>query len=241
MDDDGIIQPWEPGYNDPWEPPTDDRGSERLEPPGTRTDEVFGDARAGAPVRPWRFPVFSFPQAVLSTFGITFGTAVLWAGMRGIIIGTGSGFVAIGGPYVIENEAPGWVWVIPVSIFILMISIFWNMPAARVANGWSMVLPGWTLLFGSLGWNFMEFGLNPPMGEGLEWGWIICGVVFFGMALPAAVMFFSGAGKALVGMFETGRPKPPSSYRIAYTVTCTVAALTGIVAGLAVFAAIATT
>lgn len=37
----------------------------------------------------------------------------------------------------------------------------------------------WPALFLSLGWNFLEFGLNPPGPEsGLVWGWLICAIVF---------------------------------------------------------------
>ena len=37
-------------------------------------------------------------------------------------------------------------------------------------------------MFLSLGWNFLEFGINPPPPEtGLVWGWLICGVLFVAM------------------------------------------------------------
>jgi hypothetical protein len=36
----------------------------------------------------------------------------------------------------------------------------------------------WPALFLSLGYNFFDFGLDPPGGGGLEWGWLICGIVF---------------------------------------------------------------
>jgi len=39
----------------------------------------------------------------------------------------------------------------------------------------------WPALFLSLGWNFLEFGLDPPGEEGLVWGWLVCGVVFLPM------------------------------------------------------------
>ena len=52
----------------------------------------------------------------------------------------------------------------------------------------------WPALFLSLGWNFLEFGLNPPGGTGLAWGWLVCAVTFGLMggvpliwALPAIV------------------------------------------------------
>ena len=38
----------------------------------------------------------------------------------------------------------------------------------------------WPALFLSLGWNFLDYGINPPPPEdGPIWGWLVCGVVFF--------------------------------------------------------------
>jgi hypothetical protein len=36
----------------------------------------------------------------------------------------------------------------------------------------------WPALFLSLGWNFWEYGLDPPGGDGVDAGWIVCGVIF---------------------------------------------------------------
>jgi Short C-terminal domain len=47
----------------------------------------------------------------------------------------------------------------------------------------------WPALFLSLGWNFLEFGLDPPGPGGLEWGWLVCAVVFFVMGgVPLAAV-----------------------------------------------------
>jgi hypothetical protein len=37
---------------------------------------------------------------------------------------------------------------------------------------------GWPVLFFSLGYNFWDFGLDPPGGGGIVWAWIVCAVVF---------------------------------------------------------------
>jgi hypothetical protein len=39
----------------------------------------------------------------------------------------------------------------------------------------------WALLFTSLGWNFLEFGLT----DGIDIGFLVCGVLFWAMAAPA--------------------------------------------------------
>ena len=105
--------------------------------------------------------------------------ACLYLGMRGIMrLG---GFVASGGPYEIAHPAPGWVWILPVSIIVGMISVFVSLGAGHRIGGPSLMSLAWSALFLSLGWNFLEFGLHPPVGDGLVWGWLICGVLFVPM------------------------------------------------------------
>ena len=53
----------------------------------------------------------------------------------------------------------------------------------------TLLLPMWAVLFGSLGWNFLEYGLGD---DGPVWGWIVCGVVFELMALPAVLVIVAG-------------------------------------------------
>jgi hypothetical protein len=52
----------------------------------------------------------------------------------------------------------------------------------------NFALLAWSALFLSLGWNFLEFGLDAPDSDGgLAWGWLVCAIVFAFMgALPAA-------------------------------------------------------
>jgi hypothetical protein len=53
----------------------------------------------------------------------------------------------------------------------------------------------WAALFGSLGYNFLDLGINPPPRTSGSAGWIICGVVFILMALggliPGIMAFWS--------------------------------------------------
>ncbi|MCJ7438257.1 MAG: hypothetical protein MUP97_10925 [Acidimicrobiia bacterium] len=49
------------------------------------------------------------------------------------------------------------------------------------AVGPNLTLLAWPALFLSLGWNFLEFGLDPPGGNGTAAGWLVCAVVFFAM------------------------------------------------------------
>ena len=82
----------------------------------------------------------------------------------------------------------------------------------------------WPALFLSLGWNFLEFGLDPPGGgDGPAWGWIVSAVVFglmgagpFFLGSPARWLRGHGARWSRNGAVTqlipaTLRPPPPST------------------------------
>ena len=83
------------------------------------------------------------------------------------------------------------------------------MDGSQVGGGWA-ALPflGWPALFGSLGLNFLTYGLAPPETEsGPILGWVIPGVVFELMALIPLFIAFrwrseftSGSGPARLGL-----------------------------------------
>ncbi len=133
---------------------------------------------------------------VLLPLGFTFLLTLLFLAMRGVMdLG---GMVALGGPYEIARPAPDYWWIFPVSIigmiFIILTSMGMFSMRRIAANSVTLpfskqgiVSPGsggvslvalffWPAIFLSLGWNFCEYGFSA--GEGLVWGWIICGVVF---------------------------------------------------------------
>lgn len=116
--------------------------------------------------------------SLISAGGFTFALTMLFMGMRGVM--NLGGFVASGGPYAIAHPAPTWVWVMPVSIWVGLILIFANAMAVKRGGGLNLIALAWPALFLSLGWNFFEFGFNPPGGgPHWAWGWLVCGVVFF--------------------------------------------------------------
>ncbi|MCJ7670650.1 MAG: hypothetical protein MUP67_01215 [Acidimicrobiia bacterium] len=49
------------------------------------------------------------------------------------------------------------------------------------AIGPNLTLLAWPALFLSLGWNFLEYGIDPPGPGGVAVGWLICAVVFLAM------------------------------------------------------------
>lgn len=137
--------------------------------------------------------------------GTTVGLTVLYLGMRAVMsIG---GFCAEGGPFVIEQHCPD-------GVPGLMIGGIWGGIIFAGVYAWQVFknsIPSflgllWPALFLSLGWNFLEFGLDPPGGGGLAWGWLICAVFFVLMGgLPliwaAKVMTRRFRGEPASGVF----------------------------------------
>ena len=64
-----------------------------------------------------------------------------------------------------------------------------SMPARRsAAAGQALPLLAWPALFGSLGWNFLEYGFTFEE-DAIVWGWVIPGVIFIADGGRAAVWF----------------------------------------------------
>ena len=109
--------------------------------------------------------------------GFVFCMTLLYHAMRGVMdLG---GFVASGGPYHIAHQAPGWVWVFPVSILAGIIFLFFYSLFAKKIGGLKLTVFAWPALFCSLGYNFLAYTFIPAeKGGGIAWGWLICGVLF---------------------------------------------------------------
>jgi hypothetical protein len=140
--------------------------------------------------------------------GLAFTLTILWLSMRAVM-GIG-GACASGGPYVPAVECPDAVVLLtPLSIFGIF--IFGGLAAwggANLGGRWiALIALGWPALFLSLGWNFLEFGFNPPGGKPgeLEWSWLFCGVIFVLMGgIPLLIgirgaMEVAGSHRAYVG------------------------------------------
>lgn len=113
-------------------------------------------------------------------------------GMR-YVIETNGGYCASGGPYEIAagHECDGG------AVGLLVGGIFAMLLGGAIALAGSGAYLGvrgfgltgllWAALFGLLGWNFIEFGLNPPANFANEppiWGLLIPGAIFWLMAAP---------------------------------------------------------
>lgn len=193
------------------------------------------------PVRPLALALVG-----ISALGVAFCITLLFLGMRGILdLG---GFVASGGAYEISQPAPDWVWVLPVAVVCGFAFGGLNVAAAWRARGFNLLPFIWTGLFLALGWNFLEYGFRPPGGDGLAWGWIVCGVVFWLMAVPAIPAFYGG--KYLWGRYAivaggmssdaaAARPQHRHPRRVGYLVLNLAAIAAGVVVGIFAFRAIA--
>jgi hypothetical protein len=128
---------------------------------------------------------FPFGPAIVFVGGLGLGAAcitLMFLSMRSVMeIG---GACADGGPYVSAQPCPDNVPGIMVgSIWGLVLACaVAGVAAVKMHRGYgAIVLLAWPALFLSLGWNFLEYGLDPPGQDGTEIGWLICAVVFFAM------------------------------------------------------------
>ncbi len=149
--------------------------------------------------------------------GLAMAITLVFLGMRSVM-GVG-GSCAEGGPYVIGRPCPDGVTP------AMLLGSFGGLGAAGLAAWKGSSLGGgfgrvvglaWPALFGSLGWNFLEFGLRPsPESTGPDIGWLICGVAFEAMALPVLVGMvillrdlLRGATRELAGPLRTDAVDP---------------------------------
>jgi hypothetical protein len=136
--------------------------------------------------------------------GIVVGTTsitLLFLGMRAVMdVG---GACADGGPFVTAQPCPSGT---PLAMVGGMFGLFgaaglmmWfgsRISAAAAA----VVALGWPLLFVSLGWNFLDYGLRPPDGQdGPIWGWLIPGILFWIMGLAPIVVALAAWREARAG------------------------------------------
>jgi hypothetical protein len=128
---------------------------------------------------------------------------ILFLSMRAVMeVG---GACASGGPYEIAQPCPKGVgWMMPVSIFAGMGSAL--ALALTAGTGPKLWTLAWPALFLSLGWNFLEYGLDPPGTAGNSPGFLVCAVVFALMGgAPLVVLLRVGARATFWGAPTTDR------------------------------------
>ena len=149
-------------------------------------------------------PLWQLPVLVLSVITTTIMLVWTYLGMRAVMDVGGS--CADGGPYVSAQPCPDGATLLSVAIPIMLVAVFAGSAVAVLLQAPTILLPMWAGLFGSLGWNFFDYGLNSDGGEVVSW--IVCGVVFWLMAAPALYLMtkidyskdsFDGVGPARRG------------------------------------------
>lgn len=149
---------------------------------------------------------------------------VLFLGMRSVMLVGGA--CASGGPYVIENPCPKGVgWMIPVSILLGLVAVGWTLVWSHGLSGPQLLGFAWPALFLSLGWNFWEFGIDPPGDASADGGWIVCGVIFVAMGgVPLLILREKSVRRAAFWSDvpeRAGRPDRPTPKRVVSAVTPT--------------------
>lgn len=150
--------------------------------------------------------VFIFTSLAATAGGLT----LLFLGMRAVMeVG---GACADGGPYVSAQPCPDGA---PLAILggiwggIIALGIYAWQTFRRGVPG--LLALAWPALFLSLGWNFLEYGLDAPGPRKLEWGWLVCAVVFGLMGGVPLLAFAKEIGKSLLPFRHP--PPPPESPR----------------------------
>lgn len=114
---------------------------------------------------------------LVGVFVFAAGLTLTFESMRAVMDVGGS--CGSGGPYVVRQQCPEGTGLIVVGIFAGLLGTA-LVVAGTFRNGPQLWVFAWPALFIALGWNFLVYGLDPPPPEeGLAWGWLVCGVLFF--------------------------------------------------------------
>ena len=155
---------------------------------------------AFSPTQAARLPLVRISVLIVSVALVALTITWTYLGMRAVMdIG---GACATGGPYVPVQPCPeGASVMLSVAIPVLLLATFAGTGVAVTMQAPTLLLPMWALLFGSLGWNFLEYAFK---GGGAEVSWLVCGIVFEAMALPAAALLVV-TGSSVPGDGTTSR------------------------------------
>ena len=146
-------------------------------------------------------PVFSARSAawtIVCVLVVSVCLAWMYLVMRSVM-GVG-GSCADGGPYVSAQPCPGGSWLISIAAPVMIIGSMIGTATASSVGAPNLLLPMWGVLFGSLGWNFLEFAFKGP---DVVAGWVVCGVMFWAMAAPAFWLMLVGLRVAVNKRAET--------------------------------------
>jgi hypothetical protein len=142
--------------------------------------------------------------------GVAAALTGLYLGMRELMVEHG-GSCASGGPYQVAagHACDGRMWVLfaaPVAglaLTALLVSASDSWSDDRISGIGALV---WAAMFGALGWNFVNLGLHPPVEMSGTGVWILCGGLFWAMALGGLV--YAGYGMRDYFLTSPSDPAP---------------------------------
>jgi hypothetical protein len=129
---------------------------------------------------------------------VTAGTTAAFLAMRDVMAIGGS--CASGGPYEIAVPCPkGTGLLIMGGIVAWLVGAGITLIAGSDIPGdyGNVAILAWPGLFLSFAWNFIEFGLDPVGGDGVNGGMLFCGVLFFLMGGLPLVFGIKAVGRSL--------------------------------------------
>lgn len=193
---------------------------------------MSGETVAGATRAPaGQMRIGSWVGATLCAFGLSACITVVVLG--GMAVMDEGGFVASGGPYEIVRPVPEGLWVLPLAFVGI-----WVFPAAHAVfasriNGFGLIYATWCALWTAIGASTFWYGLNPPGGAGLAWGWLIMGGIFLFVGIGSAWLYVSY-------LRSPGREpsRMPEGQRLPYAVVMAIALAGGMLGGLMVFGSV---
>jgi hypothetical protein len=137
---------------------------------------------------------------VVGVLVVAIGVTWVFFSMRAVMNVGGS--CADGGPYVSAQPCPDGAGLIAIAMPVVLLTAILGSGVAMSVNAPNLLLPMWGFLFGALGWNFLEYSVK---GEGIVWGWLVCGVLFWAMAAPAVYGMLVAVKHAVV---PPAKPSP---------------------------------
>ncbi len=187
--------------------------------------DTYGDESASAP-RGLRLG--SWLGAALGALGL--GASITVVTLGGMAIMDEGGFVASGGPYQIAHPVPEGFWLLPVAFIGVWVSSAAHGIFASRIRGFGLIYATWCAIWTSIGGTTLWYGVNPPSGHGLAWGWLIMGGVFLLVGLGSAWLYASYLRSP-----DREPSEMPENRRIPYAVLIAAALAGGVVAGLQIF------
>jgi hypothetical protein len=162
---------------------------------------------------PARRVVLKAALLTLGTMAFVVCLTLLFLSMRSVMEVGGS--CASGGAYTIRTPCPkGVAWVMPVSILGGLVAVGIVLLGVFPQGGPRPYAFAWSALFLALGWNFLDYGFDPP-GGGTSASWLVCGAIFVLMGGVPLVFLLSKSTARWVfwGPTGDGPERKPSRIR----------------------------